>query len=326
MTLHGPVLPPGGTVGVPAPGWTVGAPEEVERATRWWESRGYRVKLTGRVLEGRQGYGAADARERGVELTEMFEDPEVDAIQCFEAGYGAPAMLEHLDLDAVREHPKAFMGFSDITTLHLYLGAVTGLVTFYGPLFVLMGRRGRAFTADRALAALTSVRPIGEISRGPDDVDVLTWGSGRATGRLVGGTLWPIIQSIGTAWQPDLTGAILLFEDIAKAPYLVDEQLSQLRHAGMLEGLAGVVVGEMAACDWRTVPESWPKLMSLEDVLDEHLGDLGVPAIFGLPIGHGKHLATVPLGVRATVDADRGTLTIDESALAVPGEKRGGTA
>jgi muramoyltetrapeptide carboxypeptidase len=281
----------------------------------WWEERGYRVKLSDRVRLGRQGYGGEEAAERGEEITRMFADPEVDAIQCYEAGYGAPRILPHIDFQAVRENPKPFVGFSDITTLHLALRSRADLVTLYGPLFVTMGRPDTGFSTDRLLAALTSAEPLGEVPRDPDRPDVLTWGSGRASGELVGGCLWPIMQSIGTPWQPDLAGRILLFEDVAKAPYLVDEALAQLRHAGMLEGVAGVVVGEMAACDWRTVPEAWPKLMSLEDVLREHLEPLGVPVIYGLPVGHGTHLATVPLGVLATVDADRGTLTIDDPAL-----------
>jgi muramoyltetrapeptide carboxypeptidase len=137
------------------------------------------------------------------------------------------------------------------------------------------------------------------------------------TAPLVGGCLWLLMQTMGTPWEIDLDGAILFFEDTHAPPYYVDGQLVQLTHAGKLGTVAGVVVGQMEKSDWGDVrPVSdWARSRSIEDVLEERLEPLGVPVIYGLPLGHAKHLAALPLGVTCTLDADARTLTVDEPAL-----------
>jgi muramoyltetrapeptide carboxypeptidase len=244
----------------------------------------------------------------------MFTDPEVDVVQCYEAGYGTSRLIPHLDFEVIREHPKPFVGYSDITTLHITIGRRADLVTLYGPLFITMGRPHKEQTQGGLLRALTSTDPLGEVPRDPEGF-VRSFNGGRATGPIVGGCLWPIMQAVGTPWQLDLRGRILLFEDINKPPYLVGEQLMQLHYAGVLDGVAGIVIGEMRGSDWRNVPQSWPRTTSIEDVFEELLEPLGVPIVYGLPVGHGNQLMTVPLGATVTVDADRGSLTIDEPAL-----------
>jgi muramoyltetrapeptide carboxypeptidase len=256
-----------------------------------------------------------DPRYRAEELVGMFADPEVDVVQSYDAGYGTSRLLPHLDFETVRRHPKPFVGYSDVTTLHIALRHHVDLVTFYGPLFVTMGRPRKTLTLDRLLRARTPTDPLGEIPRDPDAGFVRSFNGGRATGPLVGGCLWPIMQAVGTPWQLDLRGRILLFEDIDKPPYLVAEQLTQLHHAGVLDGVAGIVVGEMRGSDWRNAPHAWPRTMSIEDVFEELLEPLGVPIVYGLPLGHGHQLVTVPLGATVTVDADRGSVTVDEPAL-----------
>lgn len=318
MALKPPALPPGGTVGVPAPALNYERPEDVRLGIAWWEEQGYRVRLSPLVRSGTRGYGDRYPFARAMDLMSMFKDDEVHVVQCYEGGYGTAEILSHLDIDLLRTNPKPVIGFSDVTTLLLYLAARAELVTFYGPLFVTMGRAFKKPSREWLLRLLTSTEPPGEVpSQGRP---LRTWGSGSATGPLVGGCLRPIIQSIGTPWQPNLTGAILFFEDYAKAPYLVCEDLTHMRNAGVLDGVAGVLVGEMARSDWRLAPESWPRLMSLEDVLGELLGSLGVPVLYGLPVGHGAQLMTLPLGARVTVDADRATLTLEESAVLASSE------
>ena len=139
---------------------------------------------------------------------------------------------------------------------------------------------------------------------------------GKASGPLVGGCLWLLMQTLGTPWELETEGAILFFEDTDAPPYFIDGQLTQLRHAGKLDGIAGVVVGDMWRCDYGDLPREvsdWRAGKSIEDVLDKHLAGLGVPVLYKLPLGHGKHLASIPLGVRVTLDADERTLTVDES-------------
>jgi muramoyltetrapeptide carboxypeptidase len=155
-----------------------------------------------------------------------------------------------------------------------------------------------------------------EVPRDPDDPYVRALRGGKATAPLVGGCLWLLLQTLGTPWEIELDGAILFFEDYHLPTYYLDGILTQLAQAGKLAGVRGVVVGEMVKCDWGDHPKGWPRTRSLEDVLEVHLEPLGVPVLYKLPLGHGKHLATIALGVTATLDADARTLSLASSGLA----------
>ena len=150
----------------------------------------------------------------------------------------------------------------------------------------------------------------------PDDPWVRSLRGGKVTAPLVGGCLWLLMQTMGTPWEIELEGAILFFED-RTAALLRRRAARAARAAGKLDGVVGVVVGDMEKCDWgdlRPVSD-WARSRSIEDVLEERLEPLGVPVLYGLPLGHGKHLAALPLGVTCTLDADARTLTVDEPAL-----------
>jgi muramoyltetrapeptide carboxypeptidase len=308
-------LPPGGTIGVPAPASPWDERSEVERGVRWWESRGYRVKLAEGIWD-RDDYVAGDPKARARDLQAMFEDPEVDVVQAFGGGYGCAEMAPLLDPYAIAANPKPFAGYSDITVLHLAIARRTGLVTFYGPGMASMGSPKRTdFTFDRLVRAVSDPAPIGPIPPRPDDAFVGAIGNGRAIARLVGGCLWLIADSLATPWEIETEGRILFFEDLHTPPWQVDSELTHLRNAGKLDGLAGVAIGEMFECEEWRFPEPWIRSRSMEDVFERHFAPMGIPVLFNLPLGHGKHLATIPLGVTATVDADARTLTIDEPAL-----------
>jgi muramoyltetrapeptide carboxypeptidase len=140
---------------------------------------------------------------------------------------------------------------------------------------------------------------------------------GKVTAPLVGGCLWLLMQTMGTPWELDLDGTIFFFEECNSAPIQIDRALLYLEQVGKLEGVRGIVVGELAGCEWYE-HTSAPRSKTLENVLEDRLGGLGIPVLYGLPLGHGPSLATLPLGVEATVDADALTLTIDEPALLAP--------
>jgi len=313
-TLFGRPLPEGGTIGVAAAASPYDARSELERGVEWWEARGYRVKLAPGVHE-RDDYVAGDARRRADDLNALFEDPEVDVVQALQGGYGSAQTIPYLDFDLIASNPKPFVGYSDITALHIALRQRTGLATFYGVGLVGVGAKETTdFTRDRLESVLRG-NATGEVPRDPDDPYVRAISGGKVTAPLVGGCLWLIAQTMGTPWEIELDGAIFFLEDYKAAPYYVDGMLTQLRHAGKLDKVAGVVVGDMEGCDFGDIREAsdWRASRSIEDVLDEHLAPLGVPVIYKLPLGHGKHLASLPLGVRCTLDADRRTLTVDES-------------
>ena len=312
----GKPLPSGGTIGVAAAASPYDSRSDVLRGVEWWEARGYRVKL-GAGIWDRDDYVAGDARRRAQDINALFADPEVDVVQALQGGFGSAQSIPFLDFELIAENPKPLVGYSDLTALHVALLQKAGLATIYGNGLIGVGSHEvTSFSKNRLLDVLRS-GGSGEVPPDPDDPWVRTIHGGRVTAPLVGGCLWLLMQTMGTPWEIALDGAILFFEDTHCPPYYVDGQLVQLAHAGKLENLAGVVVGQMDRCDWgdlRPVSD-WARSRSIEDVLEERLEPLGVPVIYGLPLGHGKHLAALPLGVMCTLDADARTLTVDEPAL-----------
>ncbi len=289
---------------------------EVLRGVEWWESRGYNVKLAQGIWE-RDDYVAGDARRRGEDLNALFADPEVDVVQALQGGFGSAQAIPHLDFDLIAENPKPLVGFSDITALHVVLRQRAGLATIYGNGLIGVGSHEvTAFSRDRLLDVLRG-GGAGEVPPDPDDPWVRTIRGGRVTAPLVGGCLWLLMQTMGTPWEIELDDAILFFEDVHCPPYYIDGELVQLTHAGKLDNVAGVVVGQMEKCDWGDLRQvsDWARSRSLEDILEERLEPLGVPVLYGLPLGHGKHLAALPLGVICTLDGDAKTLTVDEAGL-----------
>lgn len=319
MKLKGAPLPDGGTVGVPAPASPYFNRSELLRGVEWWEARGFHVKL-GDHIDARRAYVAGSAEERAEDLMAMFADPEVDVIQVFQGGYGSAQTIPLLDFDLIAAHPKPFVGYSDITALHTALRHFAGLVTFYGPGIAGVAdperkESGLKLTQETLLRALTTTDPLGEVPRKPDDSYLRSFTGGKVTAELAGGCLWLLGQTIGTPWQVDLAGKIFFFEDVDLPAWYMDGLLTQMRQAGMLTDVAGVAIGELTRCEWREERPEWPQTLSVEDVLEQHIEPLGVPALYGLPLGHGDHLATIPLGVRAILDAGERRLTLDEAAL-----------
>jgi muramoyltetrapeptide carboxypeptidase len=313
-TLFGPPLPEGGTIGVSSPSGPYFNRSDVLRPIEWWEAKGYRVKLS----EGawaKDDYVAGSPERRAADLNALFADPEVDVIQVLWGGTGAIDVIPHLDYDLIAAHPKALMGYSDITNLHIAIRQRTGLATFHGPGLGSMGIPERTdFTWSSAVEAFRT-GAAGQVPRDPDDPYVRAIAGGRVSAPIVGGNLFTFVHLIGTPWDPVFDGAILMLEEVNEPPYVIEVHLHQLELAGKLKGLAGVVVGEMKDCDWREDRPEAPRTRSIEDVLERCLAPLGVPTIYKLPLGHGKHLASIPLGVQATLDADAQTLTIDEPGV-----------
>jgi muramoyltetrapeptide carboxypeptidase len=313
-TRFGRPLPEGGTIGVPAPASPYENRSEILRGVEAWEERGYRVKLGERVFE-RDDYVAGSPEGRARDVNEMFADPEVDVVQCLMGGYGSAQTIPFLDFDAIAANPKPFVGYSDITALHVAIRQRAGLATIYGYGLSGMGdKETTPFTRDRLLRVLGG-ETTGEIPRDPDDPYVRAISGGRVTAALVGGCLWLLMQTMGTPWEFECEGCILFVEDVDLPPWYLDGALTQLGHSGKLAQVVGVVVGEMDKSEWRETRPEWPRTKSLEDVLEQHLEPLGVPVLYKLPLGHGKHQAALPLGVTATLDANVRTLTIDDPVL-----------
>ncbi len=312
-TLIGRAAPPGSTIAIVTPGSPPESRAQVNRALRWWSEHGYEARLMPGALE-EADWHAGSPETRARDIQQAFADPDIDAIQTMRGGYGSAQVIPLLDMDAIARTPKAFIGLSDITALHVAFNRI-GLATFYGPSLTMVGSPSPpALTTERLLRILAG-ETTGEVPPDEDRLTVIAITPGQASGRLLGGCLGDFIYTIGTPWEIDLDGAILFFEEGGLAPIRLDRALLYLEQIGKLRGVRGIVVGEMAGGEWYEWQSS-PRSKTTENVLADRLGHLGVPILYGLPLGHGASLATLPLGVQATVDADALTLTIDEPALA----------
>jgi muramoyltetrapeptide carboxypeptidase len=314
-TRFGRALPPDGTIGVCAPSGPYFNASDILRPKEWWESRGYRVVLTDGVW-AKDDYEAGSPEQRAADLHGLFANDEIDVIQVLWGGTGAIRVLPYLDFGLIAAHPKALMGYSDITNLHVALRQEAGLATLHGPGLGSMGIPERtAFTWDSALKGFTD-GGIGPVPDDPDDPYRRTIAPGTVTAPIVGGNLFTMVHLMGTPFEPAFDGAILFFEEVHEPVYHMEILLNQLTMAGKLDGVLGVVVGELTDCDWNERRPEAPRSRSIEDVLERTLAPLGVPVLYRAPLGHGKHLATIPLGVTATLDADARTLTIEQPGVA----------
>lgn len=307
MTLQKPrALVPGSLLAVVAPAGFPYDPESVTRGTQRLAGLGFRTVM-GASAGRKTGYLAGTDLERAADLMDMFTDARVDGIICLRGGYGSMRLLPLLDFQLIGEHPKVFVGFSDITALHLALNRYSGLVTFHGPMVASdFGGGATDFTLSQFLKAVTPPGRIGTIDP-PAPRQPVTLVGGRAKGPLIGGNLTLVTAGLGTGFEIDTADRILFLEETGEEAYRVDRMLTQLKLAGKLDSAAGIVFGQSAGKASRGV--------GLLDVVAEILGEIGVPAVYGFPIGHEADQATLPLGVNAELDASAGRLTVLESAV-----------
>lgn len=311
MTRHVDMRPrrlsPGMTIGVVAPSGPVRDRAKLWQGIARLEQMGFRVVLGTHVFDS-YGYLAGPDQARAADLASMLERDDVDAVMCVRGGYGAARTVRALDIERLRRlrsrPAKVFVGYSDITVLHAVLRRELGWRTFYGPM-VSSFADPTDYTLSAFQQALLRAEPF-EIARDPDEPFVTTLVAGQAAGRLAGGCLSLIVSLLGTPWELDLRDTILFFEDVHEAPYRIDRMLTQLLAAGQLDQSAGIVIGEHVGC----AADDPTSSLSLEQVFDDLLRPLGIPCIYHLPIGHGRHLATLPLGAPAELDASRQRLRV----------------
>ncbi len=296
--MSAPVLKPkaigaGSLVGVVAPASPVKM-EYVELGVRELEKLGFRVRL-GKRVEKRGRYTAGSLEERLHDWTELWEDPEVSALFCARGGYGSMELLTELSPESLRENPKVVLGSSDATALLAFLTSASGIVSFHGPMVAQQIARGH-YDGKNLLEVLGSREPSGTIR-----VETAEWlHDGAGEGPLLGGCLSIVAALAGTRFLPPFRGAILFLEDTETKPYQIDRMLTQLRLAGLLDGIRGLVFGQMPGCAQH--PDQG---YTLQEMLRDWTAYLRVPVLFGFPSGHthSKGL-TLPFGVRARLDGD----------------------
>ncbi len=303
-----PRLKKGDTIGIVSPSSAIFETEPYEIAVETFEAMGLKVKL-GEFVHNRYGHLAGTDEERAGELNAMFRDPNIHAIIALRGGSGAARILDKLDYEAIAANPKIFIGYSDITALHMAIYTKTGLVTFHAPLAVSTWNSfnypifrkilfdGEAFlfkNPSEKGSALTVTRNR-----------IRTIHPGVATGELLGGNLSVLTGIMGSPYFPSQWNKkILYLEDVGEQIYAVDRMMTQLQLGGVLENISGFVFGKCTDCK----PGGGYGSLTLEEVIDHYIKPLKIPAYTGAMIGHIDDNSTIPNGLEARIDANKGTI------------------
>jgi muramoyltetrapeptide carboxypeptidase len=284
-----PLLSPGDCLGIVAPASHIpkGNEEFLQRGAERVQEMGFEVRYSPSLLKRKHLYLAGTDEERAQELMEMFLDPKVKAILCARGGYGTQRIIPYLDADLMRSHPKPLVGCSDITVLLIYLLQKCFVTPFHGPnIATRQFAKGDAEMVHALKDALTTPFPPAEII-----CSVLR--DGEAHGEIIGGCLSCLVTTLGTPYEPDLHGKILFAEDVDEPPYKIDRMLTHLKSAGKLQGVKGVVFGQMPGCD--------TEKGLLKEVILDVLEEIEGPVLFGFPSGHGARNLTIPLGTMVRI-------------------------
>lgn len=301
----------GDTVALVSPSAATDDSFNLQLAQEVLQAFGLKVR-TGPHFAARHGHLAGTDAQRAGDLNAAFADKDVKAVVCVRGGSGAARILPLLDYDAIRRNPKALLGYSDITALHNAIHAKTGLVTFHGPNGTGSWNR---FNADqfRRLFFNRELMQYANVSDQKDELvprnnRTVTITGGKVRGELVGGNLTVLTALAGSPYLPDFGGKILFLEDVSEAPYRVDRMFSTLRLMGALDKIAGFVFGECTDCG----PGNGFGSLTLEQVMDDYIKPLGIPAYRGAMIGHIREQFIVPVGGKVELDADAGTFRLLE--------------
>jgi muramoyltetrapeptide carboxypeptidase len=300
-------LKPGDTVAITSPAGAVWDDNQVEIFSGILKSFGFTVVL-GKTLKEKNGYFAGPDDLRAKELNDFFADKKINGIFCMKGGWGCARLLDKINYKIIKENPKVFIGFSDITALLVAITHKTGLITYHGPVgnsgwndytktaFINVTHQAKPYTFDP--------NPVGEDA-------ITTICGGKANGELWGGNLTVLTSIIGSGYLPDWKGKILFLEEAKEEPYSIDRMLTQLKLNGVLNSVSGIIFGKCAKC----LAEEPQKSFTLAEVIDQHLKPLGIPVFFGAMIGHIENKLTIPLGISASMDADKGTISLKESCV-----------
>ena len=307
----------GDTVGLIAPASCAFEPSTIRQGVETLQSLGFVVKI-GKHIKEKFGYLAGTDEQRVADLHRMFEDDDVKAIIALRGGYGSMRLLNLINYDLIKNHPKILLGYSDITSLCLGIHKKTGLVTFHGPVAI---SSFSEYTQKYFFKTACSTEPIGEITH-PEPGNALrptahlsTIHPGKATGKLIGGNLTLLTALLGTPYEPNFKDAILFLEETSEEPYDIDRMLTQLLLTGKLDQVSGIIFDKCPNCKPADYKPAFNVTFSLEEVLFDRLGKLACPVLYGLNVGHEADKPTLPIGIQITLDADRSIISIDDSAV-----------
>ena len=302
-----PALNSGDTVAITSPAGAVWDNTQVESFTTILKSFGFNV-IHGKTLTEKFGYFAGTDELRANEINELFANKNVKGIFCMKGGWGCARILDKIDYSLIEKNPKVIIGFSDITALLIAITTKTGLITFHGP----VGNSGwNDFTKSVFMNVTMKTNPFTFPENPTTENAVVTINPGKATGELVGGNLTVLSSLIGSNYLPDWKNKILFLEEVKEEPYSIDRMLTQLKLSGVLNSINGLVFGKCAKC----LAEEPLKSFTFQEVLTQHIQPLGIPAFYGAMIGHIENKLTLPIGIKANIDAEKGTITLAENSV-----------
>jgi muramoyltetrapeptide carboxypeptidase len=307
-------LNPGDTVALVSPSKATDHLLDVQIATEVMQALGLKVK-TGAHLTARRGHLAGTDAERAGDINAMFADKDVKAIICLRGGSGAARLLPLLDYTLIKNNPKILLGYSDITALHNAIHAQTGLVTFHGP----NGTGSwNSFNADqfRRMFFQRELMQYHNVLDAKDELvarqnRTITITPGKVQGELIGGNLTVLTALAGSPYLPDFSGKILFVEDVEEAPYRIDRMFSTLKLMGALDKLAGFIFGECTDCS----PGGGYGWLTMDQIFEDHIKPLNIPAYRGAMIGHIKQQFIVPVGGKIELDADAGSFRLVQAVF-----------
>lgn len=300
-------LKSGDTVAISSPAGAVWDETQIETFTAILKGFGFKV-IHGKTLKEKFGYFAGTDDLRAQEINELFANKEVKGIFCMKGGWGCARILDKIDYDLIEKNPKVIIGFSDITSLLVAITAKTGLVTFHGPV-------GNSGWNDYTKSVFTNVvmksnaYVFPEIPTGEEKTMIIN--PGKASGELIGGNLTVLSALMGSSYLPNWKDKILFLEEAKEEPYSIDRMLTQLKLCGVLNSISGFIFGKCAKC----LAEEPKKAFTFDEVILQHIKPLGIPAFSGAMIGHIENKLTVPLGIRATMDAEQALVSLDENSV-----------
>jgi muramoyltetrapeptide carboxypeptidase len=304
-------LSKGDVIGIISP---ASAPDDnamIDSGVKYLENLGYRVEV-GKNAGKQLGYLAGNDEERLDDLHYMFKKKFVKAIICTRGGYGSPRLLDKVDYKLIRNNPKIFVGYSDITALQMAIFQKTNLVTFAGPMLAVdFSNEVSSFTEEMFWSLITSNKKFGKIKQ-PGDEKISTLDKGSASGRILGGNLALLISLLGTGYLPSMKDKILFFEEISELPYRIDRMLNQLRLAGIFKQVKGIILGTFIECN-EIDPEK--RTLTLGEVISDYFGKSDLPVVYNLRHGHIKDFITIPIGISVKLNASRNYVEFAESAV-----------
>lgn len=304
-------LKKGDLIGIISPASTPEDSFKFEESVTYIEKLGYRVKIGKNALKS-EGYLAGIDKERLSDFHEMFKDKNVKAIFCSRGGYGAFRLLEKIDYKIVKNNPKIFVGYSEITALQMAILHKTGLVTFAGPMpakdFV---DEIDPYTEENFWRMITSEKKMGRL-KFPDGNKLPGITKGNATGRMIGGNLSVLSPMINSDFLPPFKDKIIMLEDVGEVPYKIDRMLNQLRISGAFKKMNGLLLGRFVDCFEH---DPTKKTLTLGEVMEDYLGAIKKPVIYTFPHGHIDSKLTLGFGLMMKMNATRGFVEITEGGV-----------